>query len=317
MKKFLIFLFFTINLYSFNYSQTKLAQQFANKMHIKYGFSKNYILKTLSKAHHLQNVLDRYNGRLKGATDYSWARYKRKILIPDSINLGKNFMKQYSKYLKKAKNIYGIDKEIITAFIRVESKFGLYGGEYNVLSALTTLAFNPNRKQKFFKEQLEKLFILARRENLDITKIKGSFAGALGCVQQVPSIYLKYGVDLDSDGKANPNSMADCIGSIAKFLNRQNWDNSLPIVVKANVVGDGFRRLKSGYRSYYSLNTLSNFGITPKEPFFGNGAYFIRLKSNGYYDIYLGDRDYRIITKYNASKAYATIIALYAKEMKK
>ena len=317
MKRVLIFLILTINLYSFNYAQTKTAKEFANKMHIKYGFSRNYILNTLSKAKHLQNVLDRYNGKLKGATDYSWQRYKQKILIPESINLGKNFMKKYSKYLKRAKDIYGVNKEIITAFIRVESKFGMYGGEYNVLSALTTLAFNPNRKQKFFKEQLEKLFVLARRENLDITKIKGSFAGALGCVQQVPSIYLKYGVDLDGDGKADPNSMADCIGSIAKFLNRQKWNNSLPIVVKANVVGNGFRRLRSGYKSFYSLKTLSNFGITPKEPFFGNGAYFIRLKSNRYYDIYLGDRDYRIITKYNASKAYATAIALYAKEMKR
>ena len=318
MKKFLFLTIIITNFtFSLNYSLTYNAKQFANKMHIKYGFNKNYILKTLSKAHHLQNVLDRYNGKLKGATDYSWARYKQKILIPNSINLGKNFMKKYSKYLKKAKNIYGIDKEIITAFIRVESKFGMYGGEYNVLSALTTLAFNTNRKQRFFKEQLEKLFVLARREHLDITKIKGSFAGALGCVQQVPSIYLKYGVDLDGDGKADPNSMADCIGSIPKFLNRQKWNNSFPIVVKANVVGNGFKRLRSGYKSFYSLKTLSNFGITPKEPFFGSGAYFIRLKSNRYYDIYLGDRDYRIITKYNASKAYATAIALYAKEMKR
>ncbi len=317
MYKVLIFIIFTSYAFGFNYSQTKEAQYFANKMYIKYGFSKEYILKMLSKANHLQNVLDRYNGKLKGATDFSWSRYKRKILIKDSINLGKNFMKKYAKYLQKAKAIYGIDKEIITAFIRVESKFGMYGGEYNVLSALTTLAFNPNRKQRFFKEQLEKLFVLARREHLDPSKLKGSFAGAMGCVQQVPSIYLKYGVDLDGDGRANPNSMADCIGSIAKFLNRQHWNNNLPIVVKANIVGNNFKHLKSGYKSYYSLNLLSKYGITPNKPFYGNRAYFIRLYSNGEYEVYLGDRDYRIITKYNASKTYATAIALYAKEMKR
>ena len=316
MKRLFILILIPFSLYSLDYSQTSAGKKFINKMHKKYGFNKVYLKNLLKKAHHRQDVLNRYNGRLKHATDYSWHRYKNKILIPESIELGKNFMRRYATYLNKAQSIYGIDREIITAFIRVESKFGLFGGEYSVWDVLTTLALNQNRKQKFFKEQLEKALILARREHLNVLNLRGSFAGAMGCVQQVPSIYLKYGVDLNGDGIRNPNSMADCIGSIAKFLSRNGWSNARVTIVKAKVTGNNFLSLRSGYRSFYSYNTLVNFGIIPPS-WWRRGAYFIRLRDGKTYDVYLGDKNYRVITKYNASKQYALSIALYAKAMKK
>jgi membrane-bound lytic murein transglycosylase B len=193
----------------------------------------------------------------------------------------------------------------------------MYGNEYSVWDSLVTLAFNPNRKQRFFRSELEKLLLLAKRNHLNILKLRGSFAGAMGCVQQMPSIQLKYGVDLDGDGRADPNSMADCIGSIANFLHRHRWNNSLPTVVGAKVQGDGFLRLRSSYKSRYSLEKLKKFGVTPASKFYGKSAYFIRLKDAKGYEIYLGDRNYRIITLYNASKRYALTIALYAKLMRR
>jgi len=317
MKHLFILFFIPFYLFSLDYSQTVAGKKFINKMHNKYGFSKSYLKNLLKNAHHKQSVLNRYNGRVKNATDYSWHRYKSKILIPQSITLGKNFMQQYANSLAKAEQRYGVSKEIITAFIRVESKFGLYGGEYSVWDVLVTLAFNPNRKRRFFKEQLEKALLLARREHLNVLNLRGSFAGAMGCVQQVPSIYLKYGVDLNGDGVRDPNSMSDCIGSIAKFLSRNGWQNYRPTVAKAKVTNNNFLNLRSGYRSYYSLSTLNAYGIQAPSWWSGKGAYFIRLKDGNSYDIYLGDSNYRVITKYNASKQYALSIALYAKAMKR
>ena len=315
MKQLFILILIPFYLFSQDYSKNWEAKEFVYKMHKKYGFNKQYLLNLLKAAHHRQDVLDRYNGHLKNATDYSWHRYKNKILIPQSIELGKDFMQKYALYLNRAKKRFGINKEIITAFIRVESKFGLYGGEYSVWDVLVTLAFNKNRKQRFFRQQLEKALLLAKREHLNVLNLKGSFAGAMGCVQQVPSIYLKYGVDLNYDGKKDPNSMADCIGSIAKFLRLNGWSNNRATIAKPKVIGDGFLSLRSGYRSYYSYNTLTNYGIIPPSWWRG-GAYFIRLKDKNFYDIYLGDKNYRVITKYNASKQYATSIALYAKALK-
>jgi membrane-bound lytic murein transglycosylase B len=314
MHKFLLLILVPFFLYSHSYSTCEECVKFTNHMHNKYGFSKNYIKNLLESTTHMQSVLNRYNGTTKSATDYSWSRYKRKILIPQSVQLGKNFMKKYAKYLNIAEKTYGVEKEAITAFIRVESKFGLYGGEYSVWDVLTTLAFNPNRKKRFFKSELEKALILARREHINPLDLRGSFAGAMGCVQQMPSIYLKYGVDLDNDGKRNPNSIADCIGSIAKFLKNNHWHNNQDTIIKPKVVGKNYKKLRSKVLSKYSVNTLKNYGITP--PYSSGRYYYIKLYNGKNHDIYLGDSNYRVITRYNHSKQYALSIGLYYKALK-
>ncbi len=308
-------IFFTINLYALDTSSQNI-KHFIQKMHTKYGFSQNYLEKVLQNAQFSDEALRRYDGRLKNATDYSWKRYKRKILIDESVELGREFMKKNAYWLNLASKRYHVQKEIITAFIRVESKFGLYGREYKVLDVLATLAFYKNRKQRFFQKELEKLFIMVRRTGVNIYTLRGSFAGAMGYVQQMPSIYLKYAVDLDRDGIKNPNSMADAIGSIAKFLYKNGWSDTRVTVVKAKVRGRGFLSLRSSYKSRYSLKILKQYGIEPSQKWYSSWAYFIRLYNGRGYDIYLGDKNYRIITFYNPSKQYALAIALYAKLLK-
>ncbi len=318
VKIVLISILITIFANSMELSQTPQAKAFASMMHKKYGFSEAYIINTLKKAHFREDILARYRGKHRvGSTDFSWSRYKHKILIPESVELGKRFMHKYKKWLNIASKKYKVSPEIITAFIRVESKFGLYGDEYRVIDALATLGLFKNRKYRFFKSELEKLFILAKKRHLNILKLRGSFAGAMGCVQQVPSIQLRYGIDLDGNGRADPNSMIDCIGSIAYFLHINGWRDSLPPIIEAKVKGDGFKRLKSGYKSLYPLYILKRYGITPTKDIALKKAYFIRLRDGKRYDIYLGTRNYRIITLYNASKRYAVTIALYEKAIAK
>ena len=302
---------------SVDYSRLPAARAFVEKMHSRYGFDKARLYALLKRAKHQSETLARYQGRHKvGSTDFSWSRYKRKILIAESVALGRRFMAKNRRWLRLASRRYRVSPEIISTFIRVESKFGLYGHEYPVWDSLVTLAFNPNRKQKFFREELEQLLILARKNRLDVLKLRGSFAGAMGCVQQVPSIQLRYGVDLDGDGRKDPDSMADCIGSIASFLHRHGWKDSRPTLVPARHSGEAFLRLRSGYRSRYSLSTLKRYGITPARRFTSKEAYYIRLREGSRYALYLGDANYRIITRYNASKRYAVTIALYAKALK-
>ena len=299
-----------------DYSRTSAGKAFAQEMHRKYKMDAAHILKLLHQAKHQSKTLARYQGRHKvGATDFSWHRYKSKILIPESVALGKKFMRRYRKWLDLASRRYHVSPAIITAFVRVETKFGMYGSEYPVWDSLVTLAFNPNRKQKFFRGELEKVLLLARKNHLDVRRLRGSFAGAMGCVQQVPSIQLRYGVDLDGDGRKDPNDMRDCIGSIAYFLHKNGWSDARPIVVEARHAGDRFRSLRSGYRSRYAVATLRKYGITPARPLGNQQAYYIRMRDGKKWDLYLGDRNYRILTRYNASKRYAITIALYAKAM--
>lgn len=319
MKKLLLILALTILVDAkSSYTQNPQAKTFVNMMHGKYGFSKSYVSNLLDQAVHQQETLDRYTGRHKvGATDFSWHRYKSKILIPESIALGRSFMIQNKKWLKKAQRIYGVSPAIITAFIRVESKFGMYGSEYNVWNSLVTLSFNHNRKQKFFKGELKDLLLLSRKQHLDPLTLRGSFAGAMGCAQQVPSIQRRFGKDLDGDGVKNPNSIADCIGSLGAFLHKYKWNDTIPTVVRASYQGNRFTALKTGYRTRYSMNTIRSHGITPKQSFPYQKAYLVKVKDTNFDELYLGSNNYRIITRYNASSRYAITIALYAEAMKK
>ncbi len=141
-----------------DYSKRADVKAFVARVSKKYWVLSAVSIKVLcSKAKHQEETLIRYQGRYKvGNTDFSWSRYKRKILLErESILLGKNFMRKYRKWLNLASKRYGVSPEIITAFIRVESKFGMFGKEYSVWDSLVTLAFNPNRKQKFFKSELD------------------------------------------------------------------------------------------------------------------------------------------------------------------
>jgi len=301
-----------------DYSKNTQAKVFVSKMHKRYKFDKKYIYGLLKKAKHQKRTLQRYSGRHKvGNTDFSWHRYKSKILIPQSIALGRKFMQKNKKWLRKASRKYGVSPAIITAFIRVESKFGLFGSEYSVWDSLVTLAFNKNRKQRFFRGELEKALLLSRREGINPRKLRGSFAGAMGCVQQVPSMYLKHGVDLDGDGKRDPNSIADCIGSIGSFLHKRKWNDKLITIVRASYPGKRFKALKTGYKTQYGMKTLKKHKIKARSSFPYKKAYLIRLKDSKYDELYLGSRNYRVITRYNASGRYAVTIALYAEAMKK
>ncbi len=301
-----------------DYSQTSAGRSFAAQMHTKYHFETSYVLSLLKQAHHQPKTLTRYQGKRKvGATDFSWHRYKSKILIPESIALGRKFMRRYRKWLNLASRRYHVAPEIITAFIRVETKFGMYGSEYPVWDSLVTLGLNPNRKHRFFRGELTKVLLLSRKNHLDVRKLRGSFAGAMGCVQQVPSIQLRYGVDLNGDGRKDPNDMRDCIGSIAYFLHKNGWSDRRATIVPAKHSGNGFRTLRSGYRSRYSRKVLAAHGIQPARSIGGNPLYYIRMKDGNTWNLYLGDRNYRIITLYNASKRYAITIALYAKALKR
>jgi membrane-bound lytic murein transglycosylase B len=318
-KIFTLILIFTIFGFArIDYSKRADVRAFIAKASKKYGYSKAHLTRLFAQAKHQQETLLRYQGKYKvGNTDYSWSRYKTKILLePSSIKLGKRFMSKYRKWLNLASRRYKVTPEIITAFIRVESKFGQFGSEYSVWDSLVTLAFNHNRMQKFFRSELDKLLLLAKRNHLNILKLRGSFAGAMGCVQQVPSIQLRYAVDLNRDGKKDPNSIVDCIGSIAKFLHSKGWSNNRVTIIEADHRGSGFLKLRSGYRSIYPLSTLRKYGVTPRGYFPDKKAYFVRMKFKGRYELYLGDKNYRIITRYNASKRYAVTIALYAKAMK-
>ena len=301
----------------YNYLAKKNVQQFINMMVKKYHFKRSYMTSVMKHAKLDRDTLDRYTGRYKvGTTNGSWERYKAHVLDPVSLKKAKKFKKQYYKTLLKASKEYKVDMEYIIGFIAVESKFGEYSGDYNVLDALATLAFHKNRMQKFFKSEFKNLFLMAREQGYDITKIEGSFAGAVGMVQQVPSVFRKYGMDYNRDGKKDPWDLEDSIGIIAKFMNKNGWRKGAVVVVPTKFKGKRYTRLKTSHRRTYPLTTILKNGIKPVGRFNESKAYLLKTRNTTHDDIWLGGRNFKVLTRYNNSTSYGVAIHLIAQHVK-
>ena len=150
---------------------------------------------------------------------WTWDRYKKLFIEEKRIKNGKIFISENIEVLEKAEKDFGVPKEVITAIIGVETRYGKIQGSYRVIDSLLTLGFDYPRRSKFFRKELVNFFLLTRENELDILEIKGSYAGAMGYGQFISSSYRAYAIDYDGDGNADLfNSVEDAIGSVANYL---------------------------------------------------------------------------------------------------
>ncbi len=272
-------------------------------------FAVLFLLSCSQKGNLQKSVLKRYNSPIKtNSTDASWARYKKSVLTPDRVAQSKRFMKKYAKELKRAEKVYGVDKEVVVAFLSIESNFCRYTGNYNVYDVLWTLSHHKNRKQKFFQKEFDELLKLAKEEGRDPHSYKGSFAGAMGCVQQLPSVHRRYGVDFDGDGKKDLYSLVDSIGTIANFMQKHGWKKGEEIAVKTTYRGYNYKGLETGFNKIYDIKTLSYYGIVPQSYFDEQKASLLQLRDISHDELWLGAKNMRVLTSYNNSTNYGMSI---------
>ncbi len=189
----------------YDFLAKKNVQRFINMMVKRNHFKRSYMEDVLSNAMLDKETLARYVGKYKaGSTNGTWERYKKNVLDEETMQLAREFKRNYYQTLKRAEDEYGIDMDYIVGFMGVESKYGTYTGNYRVLDSLATLGFHKNRMHKWFNAELKNLFLLMREENRDIYTQYGSFAGAMGAVQQMPSIQRRFMVDYNGDGVKDP-----------------------------------------------------------------------------------------------------------------
>jgi len=302
---------------AYDFLAKKEVKAFVNTMVKKYHFDRQYITSILKDAKLDQETLDRYTGKYKkGKTDGTWERYKAHVLDPLSLAKAKAFRDTYYPTLLRASNEYEVDLEYIVAFIGVESKFGEYTGEYHIIDALTTLAFHKNRMQKFFKSELKHLFLLSREEHRSIEGMYGSFAGAMGCVQQVPSIQRRFGMDYNGDGIKDPWDVEDCIGIIASFMHRKGWQKGGVVAVPTNFKGKRFKTLKTSRKKRYKIKTLAKYGIKPTQPFGEKRGYLLKTHNKDHDDVWIAGKNFHVLTQYNNSTSYGLAIHLIAEDLK-
>ena len=301
----------------YNYLAKKEVRNFVNMMVKKYHFKRSYMNSVMKRAKLDRDTLARYSGKYKvGTTNGSWERYKAHVLDPVSLKKAKRFKRAYKKTLRRASRQYGVDMNYIIGFMGVESKFGEYTGDYRVLDSLATLAFHPNRMKKFFKAEFKHLFLLVREKGYKITKLEGSFAGAMGCVQQVPSMARKHKSDFNNDGISDPWDVEDCIGSIAKFMHKNGWKKGRVVAVPTKFKGKRFRKLKTSHRRTITTKSIYRAGIKPTKPFNESRAYLLKTRNTTHDDIWMAGRNFKVLTRYNNSTSYGMAIHLIAQELK-
>jgi membrane-bound lytic murein transglycosylase B len=163
-----------------------------------------------------------------------WHRYRKLFITPVQIDDGVDFWRAHDQTLQRAEQDFGVPAEVIVAIIGVETRYGRNRGSYPVIDSLTTLTLQYPRRSNFFRSELRHFLVLTRDEGLDPLGITGSYAGAIGIPQFMPSSYRDYAVDFSGNGRRDlVNETEDAIGSVANYLKRYRWQANAPIVADA------------------------------------------------------------------------------------
>jgi membrane-bound lytic murein transglycosylase B len=255
----------------------------------------------------------------KPATSKPWYEFHPLLVTPQRITDGVTFWNSHASTLERARREFGIPEEIIAAVIGVETNYGVQSGRHRVLDALTTLAFDYPKRAEFFRNELEQYLLMGREQRADILNIKGSYAGAIGIPQFMPSSYRRYAVDFDNDGKADlSRSTADAIGSVANYLKSYGWEPEQTVAVPAMVNGTDYREaVFSGGRPFHTVEEMRKLGVVTQTAIPGDRPVtLIELENRTGSEHWLGFNNFFVITRYNRSVNYAMSVLQLAEEIR-
>lgn len=285
------------------FNQRRDVQQFIHGMVVKHHFNEAWLENTFAQVQPNKQVLKLIS---KPAEKKPWYFYRTIFITNKRIQEGVTFWRQNASTLQRAEQIYGVPASVIVSIIGVETSYGNSKGNIRILDALSTLAFEYPPREKFFRNELEQFLILSREQSWNPTTLYGSYAGAMGYPQFMPSNYRKYAVGFDSDPKIDlVNSSADAIGSIGNYLKMKGWRPAQPIASQAHVKGTAFEAL--GDKSApQSLATLEQYGVYPDYPYpLDTRAGFLKLTGQNSPEYWLLFRNFYVIMTYNNSTLYA------------
>lgn len=291
-----------------NYAAHPVALKWMQEMQ-KEGFSKAYLVKVLGTAKRQNSILKAMNRQAEGRL--SWQQYRSRFVETKRIQNGSKFMTKHKKTLLRAEKKFGVPAQMIVSIIGVETRYGKVTGSYRVLDALATIAFDYARRGEFFRNELKEFLLLSKEEKITYTVPKGSFAGAMGLGQFIPSSYRKYAIDFDGDGKRDIwNNPTDAIGSVANYLAKHGWLKEQPVVRPARVnrsLAEG--DYNDGLDLKVTLKKWREKGVVGAQDLDQNSrATLMKLKYANKDQFWFGLNNFYVITRYNRSRYYAMAV---------
>ena len=250
----------------------------------------------------------------------SYQRYREKFLTPALISAGSRFWSLHAEDLARAEAEFGIPPEVILGILGVETNYGRNTGSFRAIDALATIAFDGVRRQDYFRDELKELLLLARDSGIDPLVIKGSYAGAVGLPQFMPSSYRRYAVDYDRDGAIDlVGSPADAIGSIASYMKAFGWVSGEAPTAKVRLALGSEPDLVSGLQRVHDVSEVQIKGVvfSGGEPPSGPCSIF-ELPTPGKPSKFVaGFTNFEVVTRYNRSTFYASAVLELADALRK
>jgi membrane-bound lytic murein transglycosylase B len=304
-----------------NFGQWAAVNEFMDMMVAKHGFNRTELESTFKKIRYVDTTIQ----LMKPAPSdkpKNWQAYRARFIEPVRITAGTQFWNKHADALARAEAEYGVPAEIIIGILGVETLYGKHAGKFRVLDALTTLAFDypdtPNRlaRMEFFRGELENTLLFARDTGINPFTLVGSYAGAIGWPQFMPSSIRNYAVDFDGDGKIDlRNSPVDAIGSIANFLSVHGWKRGEPIMFPATVSAPSSENSTTAWSAYigkdltatFKIEELKSAGVLPGTELPAGMTFGLVDLQNGMEptEYWLGATNFYAITRYNRSFFYA------------
>ncbi len=291
------------------------VQQFIAEVSERHGIPAGEISAVLSQARFSTQIIAAMS---RPAEALPWHRYRQIFLQPDRVQGGVQFWRENSAALVRASNAYGVPAEILVAIIGVETRYGRNAGGYRVLDALATLAFDYPKRAPFFRGELEQFLLLTREQGLAPLELKGSYAGAMGTPQFIPSSFRRFAVDFDVNGRIDIwNSNADAIGSVANYFREHGWQSgglvALPLAAET-APADSL--LSDDLEPGLTPAMLAQGGIASPVPIPADQKVkLLALEVESGREHWLGFWNFYVITRYNHSVHYAMAVYQLAREI--
>lgn len=292
-----------------NYGVNPAARVVVDELVAEEGFNREALLQVFAQAQRKDSILEAIARPAEKTKP--WYEYRAIFLNAARENQGVAFFDKHRATLARAEREFGVPAEIIVAIIGVETYYGRSVGNYRVLDALSTLAFDYPPRSPYFTSELKHYLILAREQGMDPTDLMGSYAGAMGYGQFMPSSYRSYAIDFDQDGKIDIwENPVDAIGSVANYFKQHGWRPGETVVAAADVAATTpdtiFVQTRDDLKPQHTVAQFAADGLVARVKLDPNAlAVALKFELKQGYEYWLGLHNFYVITRYNQSAMYA------------
>lgn len=288
--------------------QPVLMKQFIADMVAKHQFAETELEALFQAVEIKENILETM---AKPAESMPWYKYRQIFMQQSRIDGGVQFWRENEAVLNAVKAKFHVPPEIITAIIGVETRYGAHTGSYRVIDALSTLAFGYPKRAKFFTSELEHFLLLCREQDMDPLLPQGSYAGAMGVPQFMPSSYRAYAADYEEDKRKDIwSNTADVIASVANYFAVHQWREDEAVAYRVSAEGEAYRQyLTSGLEPDATVKQLSDAQVSVPETIAQTETVkLMAFEQEKGEELWVGLHNFYVITRYNRSPLYALAV---------